>query len=252
MKSPLKDTVEFKSAAALRRMIPASSTVSTLLLYGATMELSLARAGSKVVSHTNKYPVYEFWKCLKEDSISVAAAAQEFHPQIDSELFYFLQQSWAQMGNPFMRSALFFLLNRCSNLGSASAGKIDRGAFNSLALGHLRNFKEDNFYPLWDQTDEPLSVLDSNSQSDYWMIPAGKFSFNLFEQGKSKGCDMTTFNHRELNKRASESGEKLVIVYKTHPHLYKLYKEFNIKMVDMRGRITTDHKECVEMIIANF
>jgi hypothetical protein len=252
MKSPLKDIIEFKSSAALKRIIPTGSTVSTLLLYGATMELSLARNDCTVVAHTNKYPVYEFWKYSKEDSTSIAAAVQEFYPQIDTEQFYYLQQSWAQVGNPLTRSAFFFILNRCSSRGSASIGKIDKNNFGSLALGYLRNFKGDNFYPLWDEIENPLEALEGKTESDYWVIPAGKFSFNLFEEGKSRGSDTTSFNHRELRERIVNMKIKALVVYKSHPSVFKLYRNCNLHMVNSYGKPTSQKDKCEEIIVANF
>ena len=252
MKSPLRDRIEFCSGGALKRLIPEESKVSTFLLYGAAMELSLARSGRVVVAHTNKYPVYEFWRYLKEDAAGVTAAANEFYPQIDGEMFYFLQQSWATVGTQCIRSALFFLLNRCSEKGTASMGKIDKSRFNPVALSYLRNFDGENFYPLWDDLENPLDALNSQPGMDYIVIPAGRFNFNLFDYGKSRGYDMSVFNHRELHKRVKEIDTKTLIVYKKHSQLFSMYNDCNIHMVDKYGRFTNKREGAEEMIIANF
>jgi hypothetical protein len=233
-------------------MIPPESTVSSFFLHGGNLELSLAAAQRTIVAHTNRHAVYEFWHVLKQDKEGVVAAVNEFYPKIDSLLFYFLQQAWAEVGDPVTRSAFFFILNRCSEQGTISSGKIDKNNFNPMALSYLRNFDGTNVYPLWDDLENPIEAIESAKETDYMLFPAGKFSFNLFEHGKSRGYDTTSFNHRALHQAISETQKKAIVIYKTHPQLFNLYHDHNIRMVDKYGRITLDRDVCEELVIANF
>ena len=252
MKSPLRDVLEYCAAPALKRIIPEGSVVDSYMLYAGTLELPLARSGRKVVAHTTKYPVYEFWKIAKEEPLAISAAVREFYPKIDSQLFYFLQQSWAEMGDPLARAAFFFMLNRCSATGCASNGKIDKEEFSVPALNFLRNFKGENFYPQWDAVEDPLEALEVETEADYFIIPAGRFNYNLFDYGKNRGHDMALLNHQRLYERMKGTDKKGVAIYKNSSKVEDLYSSFNLRFVNERGLLTDERKDAKEIIIANF
>ena len=252
MKSPLKDVLEYCAAPALKRIIPEDSVVDSYMLYAGTLELPLARSGRKIIAHTTKYPVYEFWKIAKEEPLAVSAAVKEFYPKIDSQLFYFLQQSWAEMGDPLARAAFFFLLNRCSAAGCASSGKIDKEEFSVPALNYLRNFKGENFYPQWDAVEDPVETLEQATEGNYFIIPAGRFNYNLFDYGKNRGHDMTLLNHQRLYEKMKSIDKKGAVVYKNSSKVEELYSSFNLRFVDERGRFTDKRKDAKEIIIVNF
>tara|TARA_B100000700_G_scaffold303028_1_gene374073 strand:- start:1185 stop:1943 length:759 start_codon:yes stop_codon:yes gene_type:complete len=252
MKSPLRVAHQFKGTSVVKKLIPPESDVSSFLLYDGTMELALAAAGRRVVAHTNKYRVFEFWKALKENNQAVAAAAEEFYPKIDTELFYFLQDNWSAVGNERTRAALFFILNRCSDSNQVSAGVLDKTQFNPISLSYIKNFDGNNFFPLWDNAENCLEGLHNARGADYLLIPAGRFSFNLFEYGKSRGAEDASFNHRELESRIQTLNKRVVIVYKYHARLFKMYEKYNIRMVDKYGREVKKRDVAEELVIANF
>ena len=252
MKSPIRSPLESKSLRIIKELVPVETTLSSFLLYSGDIELSLARAGRTVVAHTNKQAIYEFWAALKKDKEKVAAAVEDFYPQIDSILFHYLQESWAQFGDAYIRAAFFFILNRCSEYGEVSTGKIDKSYFNPIALNYLKNFEGTNFYPLWDKEENALAALSTAKQTDFTLLPIGKFSFNLFEYGKSRGYETTSVNHRELCERVHQADRKMIVIYKKHPQLFRMYRDYNIHMIDKRGRPTNKEDKCEEIIIVNF
>ena len=65
--SPLKDPHNFTCASALKRIIPKGATVNMPLFFGGHLEFALSSSGRKVRALTNKYVVYEFWKCAFHD-----------------------------------------------------------------------------------------------------------------------------------------------------------------------------------------
>jgi len=252
MKSPLKSNIQFKSIGELKKIIKPDSTVSSFFLYSGDVEIALASVGRTIVAHTNKYAVYEFWAILMKDANTLHAAINHMYPTIGDYEFYLLQETWTNHKNPILRSVLFFILNRCSDSGMASCGKMDRSNFNPLALSYLRNFELDNFYPFLDKDDDPLSAIDTAKETDYILLPVGKYSLNLFEYGKSKGPDTTVINHRALHEKLKTVDKKWILLYKKHTALFNLYGEYNIKMIDKYGRPTDNKDRCEEIIIANF
>ena len=252
MKSPIRTPINFKSAAELKKIIPYNSTVSSFFLYGGDLELSLAAAGRGIIAHTNKHVVYEFWSTLKKDKNKIIAAVESFYPQIDAVLFHYLQESWAQFGDPYTLAAFFFILNRCSKCGQVSVGELDKKNFNIIALNYLKLFEGDNFYPVLDARENALEALVTAKQTDFILLPVGDFSFNLFEYGKSRGYEMTSVNHRQLHQRVKELDKKWIMIYRPHPRLFEMYKAYNITMIDQYGRPCDKKDNCEELLIANF
>ena len=252
MKSPIRSPLQSKSLRSLKSLIPIGSNVTSFMLYGGDIELGLAQSGRRVHAYTNKHVIYEFWATLKEDKEKILSAVDEFYPQIDSVLFHYLQESWPQFGDCYIRSAFFFMLNRCSERGEISTGKINKNHFNPVALNYLKNFQGMNFYPRWDKKENPLDMLSQLPNADCTVFPMGEFNYNLFEYGKSRGYEMTSVNHRELCERVGELNMKIIIVYPKHPQLFKMYGNYNIQMIDKNGRQTDAKDKCQELVIANF
>ena len=252
MKSPLKPNIRYKSTWELKKLIPSKSTVSSFFLYSGNVELALAAGNRTIVAHTNKYAVFEFWASLVENPKSVYTASKELFPDLSMPELYLLQEQWTNQKSRIARSAFFFILNRCSDNGLVSCGKIDRTNFNPIALSHLKNFKVDNFYPFLDKCEDPIEALATAKRTDYILLPAGHYNFNLFEHGKSRGPDTALIDHRKLQETLKTIDKKWLLLYKSHPTLFKMYNDHNIIMVDNRGRKVKNKSNCAELIIANF
>ena len=252
MKAPLKSSVSFKSLSQLKKIIPVGSTVNSFLLYSGDVEYSLASTGRKVKAHTNRYAIYEFWMHLLADRHSLAKAAAHVYPTIDDAQFYFLQEDMNTYKDPQLRAALFFIMNRSSTTGLVSCGHLSRDNFNPAAFALLKRFDPENIYPIFDKEEDLMENIRNASEADYNVLPVGKYSFNLFEYGKARALDTTPIQHRDLAALVKQSNKKFALLYKSHPALFKLYGDYNIKMVDAYGRSTDERKKCEEMIIANF
>jgi len=252
MKSPLKPNIRYKSTWELKKLIPPKSTVSSFFLYSGNVELALAAENRTIVAHTNKYAVFEFWASIAENPKGVYAASKELFPDLSMPELYLLQEHWISQKSRTIRSAFFFILNRCSDNGLVSCGKIDRTNFNPIALSHLKNFKADNFYPFLDKHEDPTEALATAKRTDYILMPAGEYNFNLFEHGKSRGPDTALVDHRKLHETLKTIDKKWLLLYKSHPILFKMYDDYNIVMVDKYGRKVNNKNNCAELIVANF
>jgi site-specific DNA-adenine methylase len=187
------------------------------------------------------------------DPTRIALMAEELFKDLrDENLFALLQENWHTYKDPYIRSALFFLLNRCSENGLISAGKLDDKRYNPISLSYLKKFKMDNFHIKWDQQDDFVKTFGDIKNTDYLLFPIGKFNYNLFEYGKNKGYEMTTIHHKRFYEALQDVKDKWIVLYKNHPHVHILYKEHNIIMLDKYGREIKDKEKCEEMVIANF
>jgi hypothetical protein len=238
----------------LKKIINPDSTVSSFFLYSGDIEMALASVGRTIVAHTNKYAVYEFWAVLTKDASALYEAVKHIYPTISDPEFYPLQENWTSYKNPILRSALFFILNRCSDSGMVSSGKIDRSGFNPMAMSYLGGFNPRNFCPLLDKSEDPIAALDivKKTRTDYMLLPVGKYSRNLFEYGKNQGADTISIDHHSLHDKLKAIDKKWILLYKKHSALFDLYSEYNIRMIDKYGRPTDSRDVCVEIIVANF
>tara|TARA_A100001515_G_scaffold63893_1_gene50626 strand:+ start:248 stop:1021 length:774 start_codon:yes stop_codon:yes gene_type:complete len=257
MRTPIKDPgPSFSSTLThLKKTIPENSEVSTFLFYGGNLELNLAESGRNVTSFTNNYVIYEFWKYLMEDSFRIAEIVKFMHRRAedDKKMFLHFQKEWTSYRDPFMRAAMFFLLNRCSTTGYVSSGDFYPEGVNELSISYLVNCEPVNFDINWFTSDDFIASLnEDNVPGEYLLIPAGKFSYNFFEEGKNKGVEETTVDHRLLNQKFKNFKKRCTLIYKYHPVAAKLYKDFNVVMADKFGRPTEESSRCEDLIIANF
>jgi len=254
MKSPVKNTTDFKCTALLKQLIPQGSVVNSFLFYDGQLEIDLSSQKRFICAHTSRYVVYEFWKCATENPQRiydiVASGALKFE---DENMFYTLQQNWAAYKDPYVRAALFFILNRCSAEGMISSGKLDTTSLHPLALSRLRNFKIENFHLNLTEEKPMFSQIESSIESEYWMLPLGRFNYNLFEEGKSQGVETTVVHHRNVAAYLKErNDQKWIVIYKKHPEVLKLYSEYNIHSLNKYGLQAQNTEDTDEVVIANF
>ncbi len=254
MISPIHENINnFRSSRILKEMITPGSVIHSFLFFAGTPEFALAERGNFVAAHTTKYVIYEFWKCAQQDPETIVKMAESLFPHLNNEItFHILQESWPTYRNPILRSALFFLLNRCSESGLISAGKLDPLRYNPISLSHLKKFKIDNFHLQLDSDENFINSIHHIKDADYLLFPIGRFNYNLFEYGKSKGYEMTTIHHKRFYEALRDVETKWIVLYKYHPEAYILYKDHNIMMLDKYGRQTKEKDSCEELVIANF
>ena len=254
MKSPLRvPSREFKSLSLLNKLIPINSVVHSFLMFDGELEISLSHGGRYVVGHTNKYVVYEFWRCVQEDADRVAALAEHFQPIESENVFYLLQENWPKYRDPYLRSALFLLLNRYSDNGQISYGKFTPERYRPTDLVALKRVEFNNLHLILDKEDNFIeSIRNIHGQCDAVVIPMGAYSFNYLEEGKSEGFEDTKVYHKEVHSLFKEGNTKMLLIYKATPMIEKIYKDANLRFVDKWGREVPDSAAAVEVIVANF
>ena len=254
MKTPIKERHSFKCASYLKERIPKGSTVNSFLFYGGELEFQLAKDDRFIIGTTNKYVVYEFWHCAFNDPERIISASKFFHDRMCPQMAHLMQEGWAGYKDPYVRAAIFFLLNRYSDSASPSCGIVDLDAYNPIVSNRFRTLPDlQNFFINFHHDDDYMVGIDESPAADYFLFPAGQFSYNLFEHGKSTGHEMVSVNHRLLRTRLMEMGEqKCALLYYAHPALAKFYKDFNIQYLDEYGRQVVAGQKAKEAIIANF
>jgi site-specific DNA-adenine methylase len=252
MRTPIKDLRHVsKSLPILKTLIPPESSVETFLLFSGDMEINLAEDNRFVTSHTTEIPVYDFWLTLFEEPERIVEHIKYYFPFPDDDVFQAFQKSFNTFDSPYVRAALFFLLNRCSDTGSVSHGDLDQSNFNPLCLSYIQRFKKINFDVEYDT--DLLQSLGAPIESDYVFVPAGKFSYSFFQEGQNTGDEDTKFEHKELRDALYKIDKPTIVLYSYHPRVIELYKKFKTKiLINGQGKITNDKDRAKEVLIANF
>mgnify|MGYP003645482778 CR=1 FL=1 len=256
MKSPIKDltTKAPLSLNVLKKLIPKGSIIDSYLFYSGEIEFSLCQSQRFVNAHTTSPYIYEFWTSLFDEGNNVYDIANCDLFKFEPDMFPILQEQWYQYGgDPCIRAALFFILNRCSSLGLISSGELSTANYNPIALSHLKRFTHpSNFYVNNEAGSSFIDTLRPNPMADFMLIPCGDFSYNLFEAGKNRGVEETPVHHSQLREILREERKKWIVCYNHHPSLSSFYDQENIIMIDKYGRPITESKDCEVMVIYNF
>ena len=255
MKSPINYAHDHAAALMLlKTIIPKGSIINSFLFYSGLLEFSLCSDKRFVNCHTSSYVVYEFWHFMLEDSARVRKIIESryFQNLNDEKIFNLLQENWHTYRDPYTRTALFLLLNWSSETGLISSGKFQKAVYNPLRLEKVSRFNPSNFHlSFLDPRTSVINSISSDNNCDYLLIPAGRFNYNLFEHGKSIGREQTTINHADFFSCLKELTQKWIVLYKNHDSVHKMYKDFNIKMIDKYGNIT-NQDNCEDIIVTNF
>ena len=250
MRSPLRDpNPAQKGLATIKELIPEESFVHSFFLSFGTIEIPLATHNRTVISHTSCAPIYNFWHCVLQNPERIASFVDDLFPPHSEKEFYLLQEQWTEAKDPFLRAALFYLLNRCSEGGTISFGQMNTDNFTFASLSRLKNFKVLNFGALHDEASFDTAFEKVNN-SDYILLPAGEF--DISRQRKNLAPEQFFIPHQKLSDLLLREEKKWVIVYNFHPAVMQLYKDKNIIMINKFGTRTDNQKTCKELVIANF
>ena len=97
--------------------------------------------------------------------------------------------------------------------------------------------------------DNLIDQLSASQDSDWLVVPAAQYDYNLFDYGKLWGKEETAVNHKHLFEFWKSSNIKTVLVYNYHPQLLKIYPRNNIIMITEHGARTNHERMCKEIII---
>jgi len=254
-KSPIKNNLlHTKSLAEILKIIPTNSSIQTYNFYSGDLEFSLCEYGNYVTGTTTRYVIYEFWQCMFRDPVRIYNILNDESFAFEDDLYVTLQENWAKFKNQYIRSAMFFMLNRYSKDGLISTGELNRKNYTKVALANLKTFRKPETFMLEHSKVSLNDHVEQNTEPDYRIVNAGNFNFNLFEQGKSYGLEETMIYHDKLLEMMKTKKEKTILIYKSPKRIMKhnSVNSLNVRLINKYGNITQELDSSVEVIIANF
>jgi|1_EtaG_2_1085319.scaffolds.fasta_scaffold08875_2 hypothetical protein len=253
MKTPLKEPNNFACSPVLKEILPERSTITSFMFFSGQIEFPLIEEGHTIVAWTNKPVIYEFWKSTVLDPHRVSDHANAMHVDAHSHTVNLFRSRWPTYRDPFMRSALFFLLNRYSEKGTVSHGDFNIDNFSRFALETLKNFAEDasklNLKLYESETVE--GGFAAAPSDDILLVPAGRFSYNLLTHDILDGYETYNLHHRQFKEALLNTNQRFVLCYKKHPGLLRLYNDQQIILVSKFGKPTAHFDLAEDMIIHN-
>jgi|TARA_Y100001963_G_scaffold153597_1_gene240708 hypothetical protein len=240
----------------LKKLIPPGSVINSFLFFSAELELEMIKNNCFVIARTTSYAVYEFWRCMQTDPERVAAATEYINSLVAEEkMFYYIQDKFMHYKDPFVRSAFFYLLSFYSDSGKVCSGKMIQRNERSLHLGlsRIKMFDVENLHVKFDKDEKDfLATAHESPDSEYLLIPAGEYSYNYFEDGVNLGFEETRVYHKKIKKFFDSTNHQCLLTYFRHSQVFKLYKDYNMTMINEYGHVVENEEDCREVIVANF
>ena len=219
--------------------------IVTPFLGGGSLELGLAKRKHRITAFTEYRLLYDFWECVMSDPKKIYQMVSEFYPMEDKRMFSVLQKKIYQPHDEYLRSALFYVLNHCSESGSTTGGSIDPGTpkFNQMRLNELAGFNPEIFE-----------------------LKLGKYTA-AFDEGDFLVCSMPSYmktglaeavvipenpqiNHKKFARLIKESDCRgWILLYQYHEDLLELYSDNEIILLREGYRPTTNIARASEVMI---
>ena len=251
--SPLKSPHGFICSSYLKELIPKKSSIHSFLPFSGETELSLISDNRDVLINTNNYVIYEFWSCYKTDPFRIADQAEQLHERTVPGMIKTYQNDWPSFRDPYLRSAIFFLLNRYSETGTLSYGNCSLNNYTPMCLNYLRRCDESvrKIKLTYHKSDDYLEGLANCSEDDVALIMAGGFNAGPLSRKTSMGHEDYNINQRHLQRQLAEFQKKFVLVYKNHTRISSFYKNYNMVRLNKFGKVTLKPELTEEIIVTN-
>jgi len=245
MRSPIKNLKNStNSLAVLRELIPKGSVVESYPFYDGNVEFTLSQSDRFLIGTTDSPVVFEFWKFAMDDPRRVSLIADKLFSIVEENTFDILRKKWFTYKDPYTRSALFFLLNRCSEIGMISHGDMNTKNYNPLAINALRTFEISNFHLNF---LKEKTIFDQTSGEINLFIP-GNYCYDVLSTMPPIGIEESHFKHVKTLKHFTK--EKSIFVYQFHKALLN-NRNYDKILIDQYGKRTNDHASAKEIILHN-
>ncbi len=251
--SPLKSPHGFVSAAYLKELIHQDCSIRTFLPFSGEIELSLLADGRDVAIHTNNYVVYEFWSCFRVDPFRIADQAEALHSRTTAGMIKTYQKEWPAFRDPYLRSAIFFLLNRYSKKGTISYGAASLNNYTPMCLNNLRRCDESvtKINITYHNSEDYLEGIDKCPEDSFLLLMVGEFQGGPLGRQINMGYETYPINHRMLKKRMDSSNRNFALVYKAHPGIRHFYRDYRAIYINKFGKETKNMDLAEDVIVTN-
>ena len=203
--------------------------------------------GIDVHGYSNYFPLCEFWNCLMEDPIILVSMTKHYYPMEDQKLFYHIQDNLDTPDDPYIRSAQFYVLNRCSQNGEVSSGKLmlKHSKFTPFGMKKLLLFKTDKLTVGHSSNyEETIKAYDDR----FLFCSPPKFEpFFSGLQGGASIPERPKIDHESLRDMLLQKNN-WILSYNFHPKLLTMYPGVQYKLFKSSFRPAKDFDSAKEIV----
>ena len=243
LKSPLRyQNNNTKMLHTILKLLPRDvATIVCPFFRGDGLEVGLASRGLRIQGYSTFLHLCEFWKCVIEDAEAVHGVANNFYP-LDEDIFYLMQNKLAgEEEDLFIRAGLFFVINRCTENGTVTHGKLQPGhpKFNEYSLQLLKNFRSNNIAVSHCQSYE--RVID---ESDEFILccPPRYSPIRSLSAATSPHSEPSSIDHLCLRDALSKKNNWILFL-NYHKDLVTMYEGYSTAFFDKHFRKTDSSPE---------
>ena len=244
LKSPLRyPNDNSKIAHVVGKLIPHNvNIIASPFFGGGGLEMALINQGFKIDGHSNFKNLCEFWTCLTDDPELVHQVAKHFYP-IEEDILYLMQEKISQNENVFVRAGMFFVINRCTEEGTITHGRMMKNhpKFNEYSLQLLKNFKATGLKIFYNKSYENV-ISETNKL--ILCCPPKYSSINALNASDAFFPEKQKIDHKKLNLLLLKKN-KWILFLNYHKNLIKMYESFNIIYIDKFYKKTTNEPQYI-------
>ena len=254
LKTLLKCPNKFVSVNHIRQKMGLESKISTFGLSSGSIEMDLFEKGYDITFYSNRYWIYEFWKCISNSPETVISAIKFFHENLsDAEVMYHKDKWYEHFKDPYERAAVYYLLNRYSEDGYLYGPTVTRDNFSPFNLMFLQKHaaaaKDLKLFYL--KEENLVSKFNKISDDNIILLPMGKFKKDFIIKKNTHSITSPSYNNEDLKKYLVSNFHKMILLYKFDRHVDNFYED-NKTYINKLGFITENPELAEDLVVSNF
>lgn len=248
----LKCPNKFVSSVFLKSFLNEENNIKSYGLKAGHIETDLHLAGLNITMVSNRYHVWEFWKCLIEVPERLLSTIEYYHREIKvSDLSHFKDNWYKMFEDPLERAAMFYLFNRYSVNGVTSCSGISKhnfSKFNIVSFEKSIPLAKDlklKFTANEDFVDSFKNIKDDAAV----LVPIGKLKLDHILKKENRSIDTANYNLHNLKHYISSSERKVVLIFKYNREIDLFFD--NKIYINNYGMVTEDSNKAEDLIVTN-
>ena len=254
LKTLLKCPNRFVSTVHIRQKLQPGCKISAFGLNSGSVEMDLFEKGYDITFYSNRYWIYEFWKCLSNSPDTVISAIKFFHKNLtDHDVLYHKDRWYEHFEDPYERAALYYLLNRYSDEGRLYSVRITKDNFSPFNLNFLEKhaYAAKNLRLFYLDEEDLVSKFNKLSSGNIILLPIGKFKRNVIVKKNTHSINTPTYNQDDLKNYFNSKTHKMILLYKYDMYVDKFFQD-NKTYINKLGFATDNPELAEDLIVSNF
>ena len=254
LKTLLKCPNKFVSAEHIRQKLKFDSKIAAFGLNTGAIEMDLFEKGYDITLYSNRYWIYEFWKCLSKSPDEVISAVKFFHDNLsDAEVMYHKDKWYENFKDPYDRAAFYYLVNRYSDDGRLYSVSVTKDNFSPFTLSFLRKHapaaKDLKLFYL--NEEDLVSKFNKIADDNILLLPIGKFKRDFVIKKNTHSISVPAYDNDDLKKYLTANFHKMILLYKYDKYVDNFF-ESNKTYINKLGFVTENPEIAEDLIVSNF